>query len=313
LSVQRQPRGHESQPVGGAPARRVAAAPLRATIARLQTTAGNRATTQLIQRLVMKRRNPQNLYEWKYYSSLATDELFDTELEALERDRQLEATRASEGMIFEESERSPTLYTYTHQKSHTVFGALQGPHTVTHADVTERLKAEETADDLRRVFAEQVPDPKAIRAIVEGTEAAPHLKGDLLARYMCDYTWLYAAIEAALAEKAPPLERIKEMLSAAMDMHPYASFGWKSSKKVAQSSSAGKGEGARRKAAKLAEMDVEKKGTKRKAEELGDDPLVDVMIDKRGARSFKDRAAYIAFVKRRLSWIRSAKKAKTEE
>jgi hypothetical protein len=60
-------------------------------------------------------------------------------------------------------------------------------------------------------------------------------------------------------------------------------------------------------------MDVEKKGTKRKAEELGDDPLVDVMIDKRGARSFKDRAAYIAFVKRRLSWIRSAKKAKTEE
>ena len=73
---------------------------------------------------------------WTSYSSLAPDELFDDEADALARDREHEAERETQGMMFVESERSPTLYTYTHQKPHTAFGKLQGPHTVTHADVT---------------------------------------------------------------------------------------------------------------------------------------------------------------------------------
>jgi hypothetical protein len=316
-----------------------ARAPHRATLARLQASAGNHAVARaiesgLLQRVVQKRANPKNLNETMYASSLAPGKLYATEAEASKHDAALERQREQTAR-FNPNARAPTLYTDTPKdtKLHTQIPlSRQGPHTVAHADVGERLdNAEEK--EFAQIFAQQIPAPSAVRKIVTDTEKPGGIAEAKIERYLFDYTKLYEAIAAALKRAPLPVERLKELLGAMLDLHPYATYSWKSGTGASSKSLGGKGEGSRRTATKKALLEeseattTSSKSKKRKASELdeqdegdGDEPatydvFTDPRVDTGGLMSFNDRDAYRAFLTARIDWLdnkSAAKKARRE-
>jgi hypothetical protein len=260
----------------------LAATPAHAAILALQRSAGNSAVARaLLQRVVQKRKDKDDIRRWVFYSSLDPAKVFDTEAEAARHDAELAAQPAAP---FSALERPPTLYTYTLAKPYAMLGsAKQGPHTVAHRNVAQALAGTTTVEQLRTMFSEQVATPAAVDEVLKQEKPSEGRLADHFERFRYDYGARHAAMAAALQSKAPDLDRLRRDLGALLAMDPYATYGWKSGKKVGAKALKGKGEGS--------------------SEGVSFDP---------NAR-FNNPAAYATFLEKREKGITGAKRGREDE
>jgi len=220
---------------------RRSAEPTHATILALQRTAGNRA----VARWVGQRASPTG---WKYYSSFKPRVLYDTEAEAETADREEEATANESERVWSEAQRSFTLYTYTNVNPLNQLSlAAQGPHTVAHVNVADALAGRGTRQELRDALAGQVPDPDEFERLLreERGEGGKTLQMNY-ERVTGDYRRLYATAKRVLDDPDMGVGYVRELVGSLMDLHPYATYGWKSGQPVSDRARAGKAENRQR-------------------------------------------------------------------
>jgi hypothetical protein len=146
------------------------------------------------------------------------------------------------------ADRFVTLFRFTHSKWNQQLGLTnQGPHTMAHV-LMDQLFAEAVQDNTKaafvKVFAEQVPTPEAMLTLLTETEKVNLDTSQFqwsYQRYLTYYTELHAYITALLTVDAPDLELLALNIRAIMELHPYATYSWKSAG-VAKSSLDGGGE-----------------------------------------------------------------------
>lgn len=178
-----------------------------------------------------------------YYSDQDPKTSFNTREEAEIHELTLGLPRVDEGT------RGPTLYNYTHTKSHcqiSSVGANQGPHTLGHAAISKALTHSSSGQDIRVTFSEQVlsPDDWYQMVINEKGKAAFDGKGIVskgLIRAHADYTALYKA--TTLLIKMGEEDKARYNIGLLMQMSPYAVYCWKSGTKASKKSLKYKGEG----------------------------------------------------------------------
>lgn len=143
--------------------------------------------------------------------------------------------------------RVPTFYTYTHTKiGNQLTRAKQGPHTVAHRVTVAALIDAKAKADAQALFNSQIPTPITLSALI-AAEAPP--TGYLpqmvarIARLETDYATDYAYVQTELAKASPDMIGVRDAINRLMNMHPFATSGWKSTATSSQSKLAGKGEG----------------------------------------------------------------------
>lgn len=141
--------------------------------------------------------------------------------------------------------RVPTFYTYTHTKpGNQLTRAKQGPHTVAHRVTVAALIKARAKADAQALFNGQVPTPATLKGLI-AAEAPP--KGystqmaAQIARLETDYAADYAYVQTELAKVLPDMIGVRDAINRLMNMHPFATSGWKGN--ATASKLAGKGEG----------------------------------------------------------------------
>lgn len=143
--------------------------------------------------------------------------------------------------------RVPTLYTYTHTKpGNQLTRAKQGPHTVAHRVTVAALIKTKAKADAKALFKSQVPTPATLKTLIAAeappTGYSPQMAARL-ARLEADYAIDYAYVQTELAKALPDMIGVRDAINRLMNMHPFATSGWKSTASSSQAKLAGKGEG----------------------------------------------------------------------
>lgn len=177
----------------------------------------------------------------RWYSTYDPYKEFATKVQALLHDRLFDKKKDKELRA-----RTPTLYTYTHLKPHQkLTHTKQGPHTVAHKVTLESLLNAETKPLVKKLFTSQVSNPSEIKTIMKKEEPNNGFNATLqprIDRYIQDYDEIYRNAKSELKKTNPDLIVAKHSLNLLLNMHPYATSGWKSTSDASRSKLAGKGE-----------------------------------------------------------------------
>lgn len=137
-------------------------------------------------------------------------------------------------------QRFPTIYSYAVTKPGCKIAINQGPHTLSHISVNTLMKNRRKGYDLM----DQIPTPREIETYVKPDG---HSNPKRRLRYMADYRQKYSR----LRQKRRMLEEPDDAeYRELMEMHPCATYAWKSAlsgataRKASQGSLKGKGEEA---------------------------------------------------------------------
>jgi hypothetical protein len=211
-------------------------APTHAAVLALQRTAGNRA----VARWVGKQASSSG---WKYYSSFEPHKLYDTKPAATAADRRLEEDASGSQTVWE-AMRAFTLYTYTNVNPRNQLGlTTQGPHVVSHVNVSGGLANRETREELRETFAQLVPEPSAFERQLREERGTGGKSLNLnYERAVDDYGEMYASTKRALETPSMNIGYARHLIGGLLNLLPYATYGWKTGKAVSAKARAGKGE-----------------------------------------------------------------------
>ncbi|WP_266168321.1 DUF4157 domain-containing protein [Dyella subtropica] len=177
----------------------------------------------------------------KWISSYDPYTVFSTQFKASIYDKKLRA-----GGRPRLSSRVPTLYSYTHIKPHNKLSSVpQGPHVAAHRLTLTALQNTTDVDGVEEIFDEQVLAPDDVDEVMEeeapsngySTQIQPRVD-----RYVTDYRQIYTSIETELAKTTPDLITLKHGVNTLMNMDPYATYGWKTTKPASKKHTKGKGE-----------------------------------------------------------------------
>ncbi|BAE50708.1 hypothetical protein [Paramagnetospirillum magneticum] len=143
--------------------------------------------------------------------------------------------------------RVPTFYTYTHTKpGNQLTRAKQGPHTVAHRVTMAALIKAKAKADAQALFNSQVPAPGTLKTLI-AAEAPPTGYSTQIAariaRLEADYAADYAYVQIELLKALPDMIGVRDAINRLMNMHPFATSGWKSTGSASGGKLAGKGEG----------------------------------------------------------------------
>ena len=141
-----------------------------------------------------------------------------------------------------EGQRPPTLYTYTHTKPSNVLIANQGPHTLGYAAIGKAFSDDQRS--LVDIFHEQCPSPQIWRNMVLYEKSISIIEergfSQRLLRAYKDYFALYRETASCIASGDAVNSR--KYILRLMQLHPYATYAWKTKTPCSHSSSAGGGE-----------------------------------------------------------------------
>ena len=143
--------------------------------------------------------------------------------------------------------RALTLYTYMMTKPDNQLSvACQGPHTVAFRVSATAILGADTVDKVEQIFKEQVPDVAEIKTIMDNEKNDNKALQLRINRYIRDYGNIHKSLANAILDlksrKGTGLRRIKHLLNHLINMHPYATYSWKSGKRAGKKSLKGKGE-----------------------------------------------------------------------
>jgi hypothetical protein len=187
-----------------------------------------------IQRYVMVRATKSG---WQYCSSYDQGTLYETAEEAQEHDTQLES-EVKEG----EGTRFPTIYSYTHVKTTSQMNnTTQGPHTVPHIITDEGYEKLKDPKEFSQLFKEIVPSPEEVKKILSSETKGSDKKRQDYQRYLFDYKSLYESIQTRISNDQNDY-LIKCEIRRILELHPYATYAWKSKTQAGGRSLKGKGE-----------------------------------------------------------------------
>lgn len=142
--------------------------------------------------------------------------------------------------------RVPTLYTYTHTKPHNKLGhTTQGPHVVAHRVTLHGIQKLKSKAQIKKLMRKQVPSPADVDDLMDDEAPPSGYTGTMekqVDRYLTDYQTIHTDTTTELAKANPDIIAAKHNVNILMNMHPYATSGWKTSAKASKSKLAGKGE-----------------------------------------------------------------------
>lgn len=197
---------------------------------------GDRATdSPAIQRKVIMQSKS------KWYSDYDPYTIFSTKAQATTYDKKLKA-QGRERI----SSRVPTLYTYTHVKPTNKLSSVpQGPHVVAHRVTLTALQNTTDMDEAEDIFDGQVLAPDDVDEVMDDEAPSSGYSGQMqprVDRFTTDYRSLYTSVEQELQKPAPDLITVKHGVNTLINMDPYATYGWKSTKAASKKHTKGKGE-----------------------------------------------------------------------
>ncbi|MFC5743214.1 DUF4157 domain-containing protein [Dyella tabacisoli] len=177
----------------------------------------------------------------KWYSDYDPYTLFDTKAKATAYDKTLK-TQGRDRI----SSRVPTLYTYTHIKPTNKLSSVpQGPHVVAHRVTLTALQNTMDVDDAEEIFDEQVLAPDDLDEVMDEESPGGGYSSQMqprVDRFTTDYRALYTSVEQELQKTSPDLITVKHGVNTLINMDPYATYGWKSTKAASKKHTKGKGE-----------------------------------------------------------------------
>jgi hypothetical protein len=226
-------------------------------VARLQRIVGNRTMSRIVTgrtsaltptiQLVhsQKRKKVAKVKKYKngaWYSEYDPFTTFLTKKEATVYHRKLgkESRQKIKGRV-------PTLYTYTHKKpTNKLSNVPQGPHTIAFKVILLALQKAKTKKDLFKIFDKQVPEPNDVDKIMKTESPSKGYNKQIqprIKRYTKDYRETFTKTKSQFSQKNPDLIYLKHRVNRLLNLHPYATYNWKTTRKSSKKSLKGKGEG----------------------------------------------------------------------
>ena len=187
----------------------------------------------------------------KYVDSKDGKTYWWTDADSTQRFDSFEEALAYERYLTGETDRrTSTLYTYTHTKSHNKVSSRaipQGPHTYGFASVHQGFKKATLGQKLIHILTEQCVTPDDWKKLVIA-ETQPNIftaKGDLpsrIQRAYGEYNNLYQSCLNEIQSGSPEEGFVHEMIRTLINMHPYATYKWDTTKKASKKDLKNKGE-----------------------------------------------------------------------
>jgi hypothetical protein len=167
----------------------------------------------------------------RHFSTFDPFEEFKNKSDAKAWDKKLKESGAEEYGI-----RVPTLYSYTNTDIKSKLPLTkQGPHTAAHKFTVDLLKRVTCAEQIAEILRETsiIPLPQEVGRIMweverpgKGWSAKMQAR---IERYLVDYGTFYEQLTAELREGGN-IEAMKHYLNTLLNMHPYATYAWKTGK-----------------------------------------------------------------------------------
>lgn len=176
----------------------------------------------------------------RWYSTYDPFKEFSTKALAQRHDQMMKKQGREETNI-----RVPTLYTYTHTKPDNVLTKKQGPHTAAHKILVTTFR-DATDDDLYTLFIGNITKPNEYDDIIDTQEyRAEFASGQMyarIARAKQDYKLIYDQTESLFGEDLIDRIAIIDGMNKLLNMDPYATYGWWTTKDASKKNIAGKAE-----------------------------------------------------------------------
>ena len=134
----------------------------------------------------------------------------------------------------------------------------------------------ETKKDLFKIFDKQAPEPKDVDKIMKNESPPKGYNNQIqprIDRYTKDYREMFTETKSQFSQKDPDLIDLKHRVNRLLNLHPYATYSWKTTRKSSKKSLKGKGEGKK-------------------------NPSFQDLVDK-PTKSFNDQDAFDSFVETR--------------
>lgn len=201
--------------------------------------------SSVVQRFVMRRASSKG---WLYCSSFDQSTTFDNEEDARKHDAMLAAAAntslTTQQRGGEASLRFPTPYSYTHTAvTSQLSDKPQGPHFFPFCQTDSGFKPLNDRAELLQLFFEQVPTPdEAAQMLLEEKSGKLGVIDWEIQRLNYDYQSLYATILNLLSNEGSDVQLLRYYIRRIMEMHAYATYGWKSKTQASGRSLKYKGE-----------------------------------------------------------------------